>query len=83
MPIYVYECNTCEETFEVEQRMADEPLTNCHCGKGQVKRIIQPVGVAFKGSGFYVNDSPSAVSQPKGGEACNGTGACPNCEPSD
>ncbi|MBX3114735.1 MAG: zinc ribbon domain-containing protein [Fimbriimonadaceae bacterium] len=64
MPIYVYECDTCKMVFEIEQRITEEPLTKCECGKGKVKRIIQPVGVAFKGSGFYINDSakPSADS---------------------
>lgn len=56
MPIYVYECQSCEKVFEVEQRIIEDPLTECECG-GFVKRVIQPVGVSFKGSGFYVNDS--------------------------
>ena len=56
MPIYVYECDTCKDIYEVEQRIVEDALTECRCGKGKVKRIIQPVGVAFKGSGFYVND---------------------------
>lgn len=63
MPIYVYECDTCGDVFEVEQRIIEDALTECPCGKGKVKRIIQPVGVSFKGSGFYVNDSVSAKSE--------------------
>ncbi len=58
MPTYVYECKTCEKVFEVEQRMVEDALTDCDCGaKGALRRIIQPVAIAFKGSGFYVNDS--------------------------
>lgn len=61
MPTYVYECKTCEKVFEVEQRMVEDALTDCDCGaKGALRRIIQPVGIAFKGSGFYVNDSSSS-----------------------
>lgn len=83
MPTYVYECDTCQGTFEIEQRMADEPLTDCQCGKGNLKRVIQPVGVAFKGSGFYVNDSASSVPQAKSEPGCDGSGACPSCTPSE
>ena len=59
MPTYVYECSACEKIFEVEQRIIEDALTDCQLcmAKGTVKRIIQPVGVSFKGSGFYVNDS--------------------------
>lgn len=57
MPIYVYECDTCKDIYEVEQRIIEDALTDCiRCEKGKIKRVIQPVGVAFKGSGFYVND---------------------------
>lgn len=60
MPIYVYECQSCEKVFEVEQRIIEDPLTDCDCGKkGSLKRLIQPTAVMFKGSGFYVNDVSS------------------------
>ena len=63
MPTYVYECSACEQTYEVEQRIVEDALTDCHCGsKGTVKRIIQPTAIMFKGSGFYVNDSQSATN---------------------
>lgn len=69
MPIYVYECSSCGDVFEVEQRITADPLTECHCGSaGTVKRIIQPTAVIFNGSGFYVNDSaskPTTVETPK------------------
>jgi putative FmdB family regulatory protein len=57
MPTYVYECSSCNDRFEVEQRITENALENCPCGsKGTVKRIIQPVGIMFKGSGFHIND---------------------------
>ncbi|RYG25224.1 hypothetical protein EON82_07940 [bacterium] len=64
MPTYVYECKTCEKSFEVEQRITEDPLTDCACG-GRVRRVIQPVGISFKGSGFYVNDSSSKPAETK------------------
>lgn len=69
MPTYVYECSRCEDVFEVEQRISESPLDACHCGaKGTVKRVIQPVGVMFKGAGFHINDY-AAASAP---ETCTG-----------
>jgi putative FmdB family regulatory protein len=73
MPTYVYECKSCQNSFEVEQRITEAPLTDCVCG-GTVRRVIQPVGIAFKGSGFYVNDSvsapaPKTESKPTGEKA--------------
>lgn len=57
MPIYVYRNLTTGATFEVEQRMVDAALTADPATGDPVKRLIQPVGIAFKGSGFYVTDS--------------------------
>jgi predicted nucleic acid-binding Zn ribbon protein len=70
MPVYVYKNLTTGATFDVEQRIADAPLTTDPRSGEPVKRIIQPVGIAFKGSGFYVNDSRgknagSAPAKPK------------------
>ncbi|HJP83266.1 MAG TPA: FmdB family zinc ribbon protein [Fimbriimonadaceae bacterium] len=76
MPTYVYECSACSDVFEVEQRITEEPLNACHCGSsGTVKRVIQPVGIAFKGSGFYVTDSASKPSAPK----CTGEPSTCSC----
>jgi putative FmdB family regulatory protein len=65
MPTYVYECSSCNSTFEVEQRIVEDPLDSCSCGStGTVKRLIQPIAVMFKGSGFHINDY-SGKSEPK------------------
>ncbi|HNS50482.1 MAG TPA: zinc ribbon domain-containing protein [Anaerolineae bacterium] len=62
MPIYIYACDDCGTRFERLQRFADQPLTDCpDCG-GHVHRIIQPVGVIFRGSGFYVTDNRQVSS---------------------
>ena len=55
MPIYEYRCEN-GHTFEVMQRMTDEPVTECQeCG-APVQRVFHPVAVHFKGSGFYNTD---------------------------
>ncbi len=62
MPIYLYQCDSCGVRFEKMQRMTADPLTECpECG-GHVHRVIQPVGIIFKGSGFYVTDNRSGSS---------------------
>lgn len=60
MPIYLYRNLTTNETFELEQRITESALTHHPESGDPVKRLIQPVGIAFKGSGFYVNDSRSS-----------------------
>ena len=63
MPIYVYKNLITGETFELQQRMSESALTT-HPETGEpVKRLIQPVGIAFKGSGFYVTDSKSSSKE--------------------
>ena len=63
MPTYVYECSSCKDVYEVEQRITEDALKDCRCGsKGTIKRVIQPVAISFKGSGFYVNDSQASTS---------------------
>jgi len=65
MPTYVYKGLESGEYFEVEQSIHDEPLSR-HPQTGEpVKRVIQPVGVIFKGSGWYVKDSQSSNSASK------------------
>ncbi len=57
MPTYVYRCSECETVFEAFQRITADPLTDCPNGHhGTVKRVIQPVAIAFSGSGFHIND---------------------------
>jgi putative FmdB family regulatory protein len=62
MPIYLYECDSCGVRFERLQRMSDEPLNQCPECDGHVHRVIQPVGVIFKGSGFYITDNRQVSS---------------------
>lgn len=71
MPTYVYRCNDCDYTFEARQNMSDDPLALCpECDEESLRRVINSVGILFKGSGFYVTDNRSR----KNGTS-NGTGS--------
>ncbi len=59
MPNYEYECKKCGNRFEIRQSANDDPLTRCQekgC-RGTLKKVIHPVGIIFKGSGWYITDS--------------------------
>ncbi len=58
MPVYVYRCRKCAEEFEVKGSFNDSSEPACPRCQGKVKRILCPVPVIFKGSGFYVTDHP-------------------------
>ncbi len=63
MPIYEYKCKQCNSTFEKLQSIKDDMLTNCiHCD-GEVSRVFHPVGIVFKGSGFYTTDYKNKESK--------------------
>lgn len=60
MPLYEYRCKSCDHQFEIQQSFSDDPLTVCpECG-GDLRKVFNPVGISFKGSGFYKNDSRSS-----------------------
>jgi putative FmdB family regulatory protein len=65
MPIYEYRCPN-NHVFEVFQRMSDSPVETCEvCGAGPVVRVLYPVAVHFKGSGFYTTDYGRGSKRPK------------------
>ncbi|SEH10530.1 FmdB family zinc ribbon protein [Thermoleophilum album] len=68
MPIYEYRCER-GHTFEVMQRMTDEPLTSCSTCEAPARRVLHPVAVHFKGSGFYTTDYGRNKTKRIGGEA--------------
>lgn len=62
MPVYAYKCKSCGHQLEVRQSFSDDPLTECpECG-GDLRKQFNSVGVVFKGSGFYRNDSRAGGS---------------------
>ena len=56
MPTYDYRCQSCDSRFEVWQKITDEPVETCPTCGGPVRRVLYPVGLVFKGSGFYKTD---------------------------
>lgn len=56
MPTYGYRCGDCGHQFEIVQRISDEPLTACPKCQGKLSKMLYPVGISFKGSGFYTTD---------------------------
>jgi putative FmdB family regulatory protein len=62
MPLYAYECRACGAEFERQQSFDDEPVRVCPvCGTEAARRLITPVGIIFKGPGFYITDSRKAL----------------------
>lgn len=63
MPTYEYACSSCDTTHDIVQPMTDSTLTECPaCGEPTLRKLFNGVGVVFKGSGFYRNDSRSSGS---------------------
>lgn len=64
MPVYTYRCESCGVRFERNQKFSDAPLAWCpECGKKALKKVYTPVGIVFKGSGFYATDHRSPSGQ--------------------
>ena len=57
LPTYEYHCDSCDENFDVVQSFQDDPLTACPTCGSPVRKVFGNVGIVFKGSGFYKNDS--------------------------
>ncbi|HEX4979833.1 MAG TPA: FmdB family zinc ribbon protein [Acidimicrobiales bacterium] len=79
MPTYEYACRTCGEHLEVVQSFKDEPLTECPACHGALRKVFSPIGISFKGSGFYKTDSrPSSkggTSKTDAASATSGSGS--------
>lgn len=87
MPTYEYVCDSCGHDFEVFQRMSDTPVSACpKCGAKVHKILSGGLGINFRGSGFYVNDSHSkpvhtGEAAPKSPGGCSGcsSSSCSGC----
>ena len=62
MPTYQYTCTECGEPVEAVQKFTDAPLTMCAACGGRLRKVFSPVGIVFKGSGFYRTDSRNGSS---------------------
>lgn len=69
MPVYEYECQKCEKVFEVQQKIADEPLRECPQCQAPVKKLMSMSSFQLKGGGWYADGYSSAGSGPKNGDA--------------
>ncbi|MCH9689592.1 MAG: zinc ribbon domain-containing protein [Gammaproteobacteria bacterium] len=57
MPIYEYQCNACQHTFDKLQKMSDEPIKQCpECGQNTVDKLVSAAAFQLKGTGWYVTD---------------------------
>ncbi|POX57023.1 FmdB family transcriptional regulator [Streptomyces sp. Ru71] len=75
MPTYQYQCTECGEGLEAVQKFTDDALTECPSCKGRLKKVFSAVGIVFKGSGFYRNDSrgSSSSSSPASSKSSSST----------
>jgi putative FmdB family regulatory protein len=76
MPTYGYRCGSCGHQFEIVQRISDEPLTTCPKCQGKLSKMLYPVGISFKGSGFYTTDYKGAGK----GSAASSNGSASSSE---
>ena len=78
MPTYQYACTSCGEQVEAVQKFTDDPLTVCTSCGGSLRKVYSPVGIVFKGSGFYRTDSRKASAAAEDARAkaakANGSG---------
>jgi putative FmdB family regulatory protein len=68
VPTYQYACTECGEQLERVQKFSDDPLTVCPSCDGRLRKVFSPVGIVFKGSGFYRTDSRSSNGSMAGGK---------------
>ncbi|WNZ10865.1 FmdB family zinc ribbon protein [Streptomyces sp. 11x1] len=75
MPTYQYQCTECGEGLEAVQKFTDDALTECPSCNGRLKKVFSAVGIVFKGSGFYRNDSRGSSSSSSPATAKSSTSA--------
>jgi putative FmdB family regulatory protein len=73
MPVYTYQCENCGVRFDQQQKFSDPPLTRCpECSKKSLRKVYMPVGIVFKGSGFYATDHKSPSGQGRASSSKSG-----------
>ena len=82
MPVYEYRCRTCDHQFEIQQSFSDDALTVCPECEGELRKVFAPVGITFKGSGFYKTDSRSGSSSSSGSNGSGSSGGSSSSESS-
>lgn len=84
MPVYEYECGACRKIFEVQQKMADAPLTQCPECEGSVRKLMSRSSFQLKGGGWYADgyassSGGSSATPPAAPSPCQSGGSCANC----
>jgi len=74
MPTYEYACTECGQHVEVVQSMSAAPLTTCAVCGGRLRKVFSPIGIVFKGSGFYRTDSRAKTGASKGSSSEGSSG---------
>lgn len=82
MPTYEYRCGSCDQHVEVVQSFSDDPLTECGACGGPLRKVFSPVGIVFKGSGFYKTDNRSGSSSRKEKESTKDSSSSSSSESS-
>jgi putative FmdB family regulatory protein len=80
VPIYEYRCDECGDSFEVLQRMSDDPLETCKKCGGTLRKVLHPVAIHFKGSGFYTTDYGKGSGRRPGGRDASAEGGASSAE---
>jgi len=73
VPTYEYRCDACGATYELFQKMSDPPLETCEACGSPVRKVLYPVAIHFKGSGFYTTDYGRSGAR-RGGKGAEGEG---------
>jgi putative FmdB family regulatory protein len=73
VPTYTYTCTACNDIIEKRQSFSDPPLTTCEQCGGALRKVIHPVGIVFKGSGWYITDSRSSSSSSSSSSSASGS----------
>lgn len=87
MPVYEYECQSCSKVFEIQQKIADKPLTTCPECAGEVKKLMSMSSFQLKGGGWYADGyasssgkaGASAPASSSAAPACASGGGCAGC----
>ena len=83
MPTYSYACTECDNRFDAVQAFSDDALTTCEKCSGRLRKLFGSVGVVFKGSGFYRNDSREAAKSSSNGSAKSSSSSSEGSSSSD
>ena len=76
VPLYEFKCRDCGNTFEEQLGFDDEPPATCpSCGSAEIRKVFSPVGISFKGSGFYKTDSRKGSSGSGGSSSGSSSGS--------